>query len=669
MWSDNEAKEDLLGFQYLSDGVVSIVKNDALLPATIGVFGDWGGGKSSLIEMVKARLTTQEEKDAGVVVLSFNGWLFEGYEGAKTALMGTVLEELQEHETFVHKATDEGKRLWKSLMRRVDWMKAAMGIGKFAGALFTHDAHLTPMLLMSGSADIGSVAKEAYEKAKEIKPGDYLKKEEQADKKDSAEEAETRRQIQNFRKDFEKMLKESSITRLVIIIDDLDRCAPDTIIPTLEAIKLFLFVSNTAFIIGADEELVRYAVRRRFPELPGDRREVGRDYLEKLIQFPIRIPPLGRAEVESYMGLLFVTACGSLGPEQKECIRNAAKEAGIESLTTASFNISVARDVLNPCPADLESDLTMVERITPLLGTIMNGNPRQCKRFLNTLLLRLEMAQSRKIKLQQRVLAKLMLLEYFRTESFGRLAELEFAQDGMPAELALMERAVQQMKAPLEEVEEPQPPPALETQRKPPVKKLKKPEQVELSAEFTLWTSDPWIREWLSVEPFLAGEDLRSYFFFSRDNLGLLGTAGQRLNMAARRALDKIKSSSEALRITGLKELKALGEADANAVFEALIDRAKREEDLGADNASLRPMIEAAVERPALLPHLIAAVKNLPEKALPIWATVDIQNACKNHPEASKAFQDILAAWAKSTANPTLAQAAKGLLESPHKMH
>ena len=139
-------------------------------------------------------------------------------------------------------------------------------------------------------------------------------------------------------------------------------------------------------------------------------------------------------------------------------------------------------------------------------------------------------------------------------------------------------------------MEEPQPPPALETQRKPPVKKLKKPEPVQLSAEFTLWTSDPWIREWLSVEPSLAGEDLRPDFFFSRDNLGLLGTAGQRLSMAARRALDKIKSSSEALRIAGLKELKALGEADANAVFEALIERAKREEDLGADNASLRPM-------------------------------------------------------------------------------
>ncbi len=666
MWSDNEAKEDLLGFQYLSDGIVSIVKNENLLPATLGVFGDWGGGKSTLIDMVKTRLSTQEEKDAGVVVLSFNGWLFEGYEGAKTALIGTILEELGEHETFINKASDKGKKLFKSLVRRVDWMKATLGLGKLAAALFS-DAHLAPLLVAGGGADLAAVAKDVYEKGKEIDPKELLKKDDKSEKQKV--EPETRRQIQNFRKDFEEMLKESNIKRLIIVIDDLDRCSPDTIIPTLEAIKLFLFVSNTAFIIGADEELVRYAVRRRFPELPGDRREVGRDYLEKLIQFPIRIPPLGRAEVESYMGLLFVTASETLTSTQKDAIRKAAKETGIESLTTASFNASVARSLLNPCPPDLEAELGMVERIAPLLGTIMNGNPRQCKRFLNTLLLRLEMSRSKKITLQQRLLAKLMLLEYFRTESFGRLAEIQFAQDGIPAELARMEKAVRQMNEPGEYVEEIQPVPALEIQKKPPVKKLKKPDPVELPPEFTLWTSDPWIREWLSVEPVLADVDLRPYFFFSRDNLGLLGTSGQRLSLAARKVLDKIKSASEALRVAGLKELKTLAEADANAVFEALIDRVKREEDLGAETASLKPMIDAAQERPTLLSQLIGAVKNLPERALPVWAPVSIQNVCKGYPDAQKAFGEILTTWSKSSVNTTLASAATTTLASVAKVH
>jgi len=73
MWSDHESKDDLLGFDYLASAVVSIVKDENLLTATIGVFGDWGGGKSTLIEIGKSQLTSKPEQGAGVVVLYFNG--------------------------------------------------------------------------------------------------------------------------------------------------------------------------------------------------------------------------------------------------------------------------------------------------------------------------------------------------------------------------------------------------------------------------------------------------------------------------------------------------------------------------------------------------------------------------------------------------------------------
>jgi hypothetical protein len=354
--------------------------------------------------------------------------------------------------------------------------------------------------------------------------------------------------------------------------------------------------------------------------------------------------------------LLFATASKDLTPEQKKLVRNRIGEASTEALTTAAFNISVARELLKPLPQSLEDDLGMVERVAPLLGTIMNGNPRQCKRFLNTLLLRLGMAHSKGIALKQRVLAKLMLLEYFRTEAFRRLAEIQFAQDGIPKELGEMEKAVRPQTD--------MPQPASDAHKNSAVKKAATPDENDLSPEFALWTADSWIRDWLSIEPALAGEDLRAYYFFSRDNLGLLGTAGQRLSLAARKVLDKLKSSSNAIRLAGLKELKESGESDANAVFEALVERAKREEDLGAQSASLKPMIDAAQERPALLLQLITAVKALPERALPLWAPVSVQNACKGHPDAERAFKEILATWSKSTVNAPLASAAKTTLSS-----
>lgn len=57
--------------------------------------------------------------------------------------------------------------------------------------------------------------------------------------------------IRKFRTEFEKMLEDvESVKSLVVIVDDLDRCTPERIIDTLEAIKLFLSVKKTTFMDG-----------------------------------------------------------------------------------------------------------------------------------------------------------------------------------------------------------------------------------------------------------------------------------------------------------------------------------------------------------------------------------------------------------------------------------
>ena len=53
MWSDNESSIDLLGFQHLAGAVTGIVRRPHLLPGTVGIFGDWGSGKSSLLRIVE----------------------------------------------------------------------------------------------------------------------------------------------------------------------------------------------------------------------------------------------------------------------------------------------------------------------------------------------------------------------------------------------------------------------------------------------------------------------------------------------------------------------------------------------------------------------------------------------------------------------------------------
>jgi predicted KAP-like P-loop ATPase len=426
MWSDNETPIDLLGFQHLVGAVTSIVRRPDLLPATIGVFGDWGSGKSSLLKMVSEQLS----KDDKTLVLSFNGWLFEGFEDAKSALMGTILDEIAARKNLPEKAKERVARL----LKRVNWFRV-LGTGLKYTAAF---ALAIPVGLgLAAGADATAATLKAGEAVRDIKMDDAAK----FFREESGQEL--RKAVREFRDEFDALLEETDIQTLVVVIDDLDRCLPETIIETLEAIKLFLFTPHTAFILGADERLVRYAVRKRFPELPGQNVEVGRDYLEKLIQFPIHIAPLDAGELETFINLLFVSTAG-LKPEQCEQARQRAVCDEAAAFAGVRFGYGVAKELFDPVPPALTEGMDLAQRIAPVLTDRFSGNPRQCKRFLNTLVMRLEMAASRKLELKRHVLAKLMLLEYYKPEWFKRLAELQVAQEGRPAQLVALEKAAAQ---------------------------------------------------------------------------------------------------------------------------------------------------------------------------------------------------------------------------------
>ena len=290
MWSDNETNLDLINVQHLVGAVTGLITNQSLLPLTIGVFGDWGSGKSSVMKMTQDHFAQQPQ----VLCVTFNGWLFEGNDDAKSALMGSILDELRGRLPLDERA----KALLGKLLKRVYWLRL-MGL---AGKQVVSFA-VTGLPHIGGLADAVSMAKDTA-KAFSVEDAKELVKE--------TPDESVRQTVREFREDFAKLLQVSSVETLVVLIDDLDRCLPDTIIETLEAIKLFLYVPGTAFVIGADERLVQHAVKRRFPEVGDDaassaqeKFDLGRDYLEKLVQLPVRIPPLGQAEVETYINLLF----------------------------------------------------------------------------------------------------------------------------------------------------------------------------------------------------------------------------------------------------------------------------------------------------------------------------------------------------------------------------
>ncbi|RUL87988.1 KAP family P-loop NTPase fold protein [Tautonia sociabilis] len=658
MWSDNETDIDYLGLHHLVGAVTSIIRSERLLPTTIGIFGDWGSGKSSLLKMVESELRS----DDGVLVLSFNGWVFEGYEDAKTALMGTIIDEIRGRRTLGLKAQEAAYRL----LKRVNVLRVLGSLSKHAIAFA---AGGPAGLAFATGADFVGMVKEAASKAKDIDPAELEKF------FDEDPGQNLQRSVRDFRSDFEELLNETELKTLVVTIDDLDRCNPDTIIETLEAIKLFLFVPRTAFIIGADERLVKYAVRRRFPELPGERVEVGRDYLEKLVQFPVRVPPLSRCELETYMNLLF-SSLAITDREHFDKARTAAVGCDDLAYLKVTFNYGIAKELFGEVPDDLGERLALSQRLAPVLAVGLSGNPRQCKRFLNTLLMRSGMAAARKIGLKDRVLAKLMLLEYFRPQSFKRLAELQAEQGGKPGELALLERTVRPQAVHQEPEADPVGVPGddrgggdgpRKAKAEVPAKRAAKPEkaptavekpsQPDLGAEFQVWLSDPWLREWVESEPLLADENLGPYFFFSRDSLGPIGGAVQRMSPAAQELLNHLLGESEGVRMAALRRAGELNQAEAAAIFEALGAKVERDERDGASEA-LGVLMEWAGVRRELMGELLTLLGRMPEAALPLAIPPRVFGLTQGT-DSEAAGNELLERWKANTSNPRLAKAAE----------
>ncbi len=126
MWSDNETTIDMIGFNVHAELMKNLICKANLLPITIGVFGDWGSGKTSVLKMLEKSLepenaSSKEEKEllGDTVCLYFNSWTFEGYDDAKSAMISSILTQLSKHKKFGEKIKDNVENLFKS----VNWMR------------------------------------------------------------------------------------------------------------------------------------------------------------------------------------------------------------------------------------------------------------------------------------------------------------------------------------------------------------------------------------------------------------------------------------------------------------------------------------------------------------------------------------------------------------------
>lgn len=472
MWRDSESEQDFLNFSEVADQIAALVLNPALLPISVGLFGGWGTGKSTVLRLVEAKLP---KAGKGIpIVVNFDAWLYQGFDDARAALMEVVSQRVltlaKEKETLIEKAQTFAGRInyFRAIGLAADF-GLGMALGIPPGLLTRAGTALTSIVSGDGSA----ADKVALEKA--AKEGKAVLSEliRPAEKRTPPQE------IEAFRREFGELL-EGLETTLVLFIDNLDRCLPDAAIGTLEAVRLFLFMPRTAFVIAADEGMIRHSVAKHFNDPQASH---VRDYLDKVIQVPLRVPQVGAQDLRAYMYSLFV---GLMSPDALPKVQGHLMKALQNAWKGETFNRD---EVLKLAGGhkELPDSLAVADRLAPILATAPNvqGNPRIVKRLLNAILLRSHVAAIREMKVDLATLAKIAVFERC-TDEKATLELYRIITEKEQTEGYLLPADKQKKEAP------------------------ELPEPWKSHAEF--------ISQWQAMEPLFDGKvDLRAAVFLSRD--------------------------------------------------------------------------------------------------------------------------------------------------------
>ena len=599
MWKDSETELDFLDFDYLIAVLSDTISQDKLLPASIGVYGDWGSGKSSLMYMCKSRL---EEADKNAKCLVFNGWLFEGYDDAKSAIMGSILDAIEED----RKLTDKAKIIIKELYESIDKFKLLR-----AGLKYGADFLLTGGFGTLADITLKSVAQKVSNKVEGVEVDDVKTR-----ITDKLNNKEVRNDIKKFQIEFAELLNESKISRLVIFIDELDRCSPDTILDTLEAMRLFLFSGKIAFVIGADERHIAYAVRKKFTEIEGIQIDIGKEYLEKLIQYPIRIPRLNADEVEFYITCLLLQE--ELPQDKFDEIVDLLNQEKQKDFLNFSIDQAMQKSTLkyDYKPKAMEC-VIVAKQLASVLARGLNGNPRQCKRFLNSLDMRLKMATYKRKVLDRKVLAKIMMLEYIMPSLFKKMAELS-SKGILGKELASFEE-----------------------------------NNLEELYELKIWKDDIWVQSWCNIEPKLAKEDLTLYFYFTRTSLDeKVNLMSSKVSPLAQKICNKLlsKANLEIKNAIGLAN--DVSETEAAKILETVYNSMLSDTKL--EDLKFKAFLSWGASRESLFSETLSYLHNLSGKQIMMGFTPYIGSFAKNSKKIAD-VKEITDRWIKE--KPSLAKA------------
>jgi hypothetical protein len=594
----------MLNNKAIAQTVAQVIRDCDDRPISIGVHGDWGAGKSSILVMIEDELLSKKDTDNDVVCIRFNGWKHQGFEDAKIALMSAIVSELAKNRTFSDKAKSVLKKLWKN----INWLSVAKAAGS---AVFSVATGLPPIGLLDNLMDglKGTVTDKEKANTAIDSIGKYL-----TDSK-VFEDNSLSKEFSEFQSSFETLLSESRIKKLVVLIDDLDRCLPKVTIETLEAVRLFMFTNSTAFVIAADETMIEYAVSSHFPNMSKEESnnvsDYSQRYLEKLIQVPFKIPVLGEVESEMYITLLLISSQIKDDDEEFNALLDVAIEKMKKPWENTGLSIEDLQASLKEKYDTARNEIAVANQISDILAKYTQGNPRKIKRFLNMLLLRKQMADARGFgdAVHIPILAKLMLVEYCFSSRYKEIATL--TDDSGKCPLLLEYEKLLAKNGQSEEIETAE---SLDAGTVPKGKPV--PEKPKQDEHIENWKKDKGFSKWVASEPVLGDIDLRPYFFASKESEDFFFE--QIKSEQLRELVSKLMGGTMVV-ATANDEITKLTQEDAKTVFRHLADRIKKAGDISTQPKGIDGVRVLVEHHKELEPSLISLIENFDAKTVGAW--------------------------------------------------
>ncbi len=533
MWSDKESEIDFLNFNEAAQSIKDLITEKELMPISVGIFGDWGAGKSTILELTKKSLESDEQE---YIQVHFDAWMFQGYDDAKAALLETIASKLIKQAESDKGLTQKAKE-FAGRVDKIRLMGLLMDGGSALAGIPTGGGFQKIFGLLSDDEDDDIDAEDLKEAAQGVQ--DVAKKNKGLVKAKKA--FSPPKEIKEFRKAYSALLEEFD-KPLIVYVDNLDRCSPFNAISTLEAIRLFLFLPNTAFVIAADEDMIRLAV----PEYhKGVSQRHQTDYLDKLIQIPVHVPRPGSVEIRAYLMMLIAQDHG-VTKEQLESLRAALEESLKLSWKQSPITIDelLENQNIDDLP-DLRGKFIVAEQLAPLLAesSNINGNPRIVKRLLNQVKMRRKTALRRGMQLDEKTITKLVIFERcLGTQATNKLYELIDQENGKPKILAELED------------------PKIEFS------------DIDLPEE---WQADPdFIEQWSNLSPQFTEIDLTPAAYLSRESIPM-GAVNSVMSGAAQKLVDALMKQKNRLSGVNTELLNITPKEEYMAVMDGLIENFK----------------------------------------------------------------------------------------------